>query len=376
MKKKAIICFLVGLMTVLATGCNGNRTTNSNGETKNPLDDFLDLDPVVTDRVIIGEAVNDIESLFDITGKITEKEYDIIDSHPYSEDEIMVLYSGTSDSLIRIYNIGNGKVAKEIRLKDTILSKDADLNVVSESFSYIVEHFGEKLIYVNVKVSEYTEVVMDKTPESMLVVGEGDVVYYTIKDDCNIYQYVKDTGKSFSAFDATDMVDSISLKYMVSGGNTFIVNVSSEGYSGYALVSLENQELEPLEIVEGEFYYDGSEYVYSAVENIAALYIYDPMTPRLKTEFRLDQPEETRDVRLCRYSSCFLTLCKETSGDKLRFYNLTEGVLENVLELSQFETKETHDFPDSPIVMISCLDRDGAKKVLIWNTEIIEKIIE
>ena len=63
-------------------------------------------------------------------------------------------------------------------------------------------------------------------------------------------------------------------------------------YTGYAMLSLEMQELSPLEIIEGDFYYDGNEYVYSAMSNSPVLYIYNPMTPRVSKEFKIENSKE------------------------------------------------------------------------------------
>ena len=371
MRKNLLKLLLIGCMALVITGCNRDISTDSNGETKNPLDEFLDLDPAITDSVIAGQAVNEIGSLYDITKVLELENYKILDCHPYSEDKIMVLYSGKNGALVKICDITNGKSVKEIKLDKVILSEGADLNVVSEDFAYVQEFSGKMLIYINVKVGESTKIFMDKNPETLIMPGEGDAFYYTLKDDCNIYQYIADNANSFSAFDATGMVDSISLEYVVQGGNTLIVYVESEGYTGYAMLSLEMQELSPLEIIEGEFYYDGTEYVYSAMNDSPVLYIYNPMTPRLAIEFKLDYLEETKDVRLCKFSTCFLTLREDNENSYIRYYSFTEGVLKNEVILENTKINGTFDFENSNIILIN-----ADEKIYIWNTEIIENVLE
>ena len=371
MRKKILKLLIIGCITFVLAGCNGNVSTDSNGETKNPLDNFLDLDPVVTDKFIAGQAVNEIGSLYDITETLELEGYKLLDCHPYAEDKVMAIYSGLEDSLVQICDITNGKAVKTIIMDKVLLADGADLNVVSDDFAYIQELSGKMLIYINVKVGEFTQVFMDKNPESILMPGEGDAFYYTLEDDCNIYQYIADTGNSFSAFDATNMVDYLSLKYVVEGGNTLIAYVESEGYTGYAMLSLEMQELSPLEIIEGEFYYDGNEYVYSAMSDNPVLYVYNPMTPRLAVEFKLDYLEETKNVSLCKFSTCFLTLREENSVSYLRYYSFTDGVLKNEIILDNANIKELFDFENSSIILINTDD-----KIYIWNTEIIENVIE
>lgn len=371
MRRNLLNILIIGCMALVVSGCNGGGSTNSNGETKNPLDDFLDLDPAITDKVIVGEAVNDIGSLYDISEVLELENYDIVDCHPYSENEVMVLYSGEVDSLVKICDITSGKSDKEIKLEKVTLTRGADLVVVSQDFAYIQELSGKMLIYLDVKVEEFSQIVMDTDPDTLLMPGEGDAFYYTLKEDCNIYQYIAENGNSFSAFDATGMVDSISLEYVVQGGNTLIVYVESDGYTGYAMLSLEMQELSPLEIIEGEFYYDGSEYVYSAMTDSPVLCIYNPMTPRLAVEFELDYLEETKNVRLCKFSTCFLTLRKENADSYLRYYSFTDGVLKNEIVLEDTKIDETFDFENSNMVLINT-----DEKIYIWNTEIIEKVLE
>lgn len=371
MRKNLLKLLIIGCMALVISGCNKNVSSDSNGETKNPLDDFLNLDPVITDSIIAGEKVNDIGSLYDVTETLQLENYKLLDCHPYSENKVMVLYSGEKDSLVKICDITSGKSLKEIKLDKVSLTDGANLTVVSEEFAYVQEFSGKMLIFLNVKVGEFSQIFMDKNPESLLMPGEGDVFYYTMKDNCNIYQYITENGNAFSAFDATGMVDSIRLEYLVEGGNTLIVYVESEGYTGYAMLSLEMQELSPLEIIEGEFYYDGNEYVYSAMSDSPVLYIYNPMTPRLAIEFKLDYTQETKDVRLCKFSTCFMTLREDKADTYLRYYSFTEGVLKNEIALENVKVKETFDFENSNIILINTDD-----KIYIWNTEIIENVLE
>lgn len=371
MKRKLLALLLIGCMALVIGGCDGNGGTNSNGETKNPLDDFLNLDPVITDKVIMGQAVNSIGSLYDVTEVLAVENYEIADCHPYSENKVIVLYVGAKDSFVRICDITNGKTVKEIKMENIIIVKDADLVVVNNDFAYIKELSGRVLIYLNLKVNEYSQIVMEEEPVSFLMPGEGDVFYFTLKNDCNIYQYIAETGNSFSVFDAENMVKSIDLEYVVQGGNTLIVYVESEGYTGYAMLSLEMQDLSPLEIIEGKFYYNGNEYVYSALEESPVLYIYDPMTPRLAVEFKLDYAQEVRDVRLCKYSACFLTIREDNNDLYIRYYSLSDGVLKNEIVLTNANITNIYDFENSNMVLVNT-----DEKVYIWNTEIIEKVLE
>ena len=371
MRRNLLKLLLIGCVTLTISGCGVNQSTNSNGETKNPLDNLFDVDPVVTDQIIMGQALNDIKSLYDVTDVLNVENYEIADCHPYSENKLVVLYVGEKDSFVRICDISNGKTSKEIKLDSVTITKDADLHVVSNDFAYISAFSGKVLIYLNLKVGSHTQIFMEKSPASFLMPGEGDAFYYTLEDDCNIYQYVADTGNSFSAFDAGNMVDSISLEYLVQGGNTLIVYVESQGYTGYAMVSLEMQELSPLEIIEGEFYYDGNEYVYTALDDRPVLYIYDPMTPRLAVEFKLDYLEEIKTVSLCKYSNSFLTLREEADNYYLRYYSFSDGVLKNEILLEDVNVDAIFDFKDSNIILINT-----DEKIYIWNSEIIEKVLE
>jgi hypothetical protein len=88
MRKNLFKILLIGCIALVLGGCKGNVSTDSNGETKNPLDDFLDLDPVITDKIIAGQTVNDIGSLYDITEILELEEYKLLDCHPYAEDKL------------------------------------------------------------------------------------------------------------------------------------------------------------------------------------------------------------------------------------------------------------------------------------------------
>lgn len=381
MVKKTIVIIMVGLLGVSVWGC-GYTSVNDK-----PNDIIIDTETkdeelTIFDNIIVGTSINEIESLYDITEELEIEGYEIITSCPYSENEILVVYSGEDSTKIMSHNISTMKNKYDIEMEDVSLSADLEMKCVTKEFAYILDKNSGELIYIDVSHEEYEiiQVAQDdqinKIPKSVVVMDEGEQCFYTVDNDYNIYQYNKEIGNSFSVFDASGQVDSIEVCYVIPGGNTLIVDIVTDEYSGYARVSLENQELLIMEDVEGELLYGGDLYAYKSTEKPATLVLYNPMTPRLTMEFSLEKEEELNTVTFFEEAEHILSYTEDREGTTIRFYNVSEGIMENIITIpTEYEILLVDFYAEKENVLVHTTQNNNYK-VLIWNTQIIEKIIK
>ncbi len=376
MRKRILGCVVIGSLALCVYGCNGHVSAGNNPDNTEPTEEEQ-TNPSIFDNIIAGESVNEINSLFDFTGLLKQEEYTLITACPYDENELLAVYTSGKGALVKSFDISNGDEELDIEMSDITVSDTAVINAVNEDFAYILDIAGRNLIYLDLHDKSCSVIELEETPDSIAVMGEGEQVFYTLPDDCNVYQYTKETGNRISVFDAYGLVDSIQVKYVVGGTNTLIVKVDSDNYSGYASLSLELQELSPLEDMTGEILYSGDEYVYTSVDKEAAIVIYNPMTPRLLKEFYLEDVKELQDIHLFKDTSYLVTKVESSKETVIRLYNIDKGIMENMLTLDASQDISDIKFcTETNNVIIELSDTKEGRRILIWNTEIIDKIIE
>lgn len=359
-------------------GCDNTTSVNHNSDDNETTiqTEQKDDDYTIFDNVIVGTPINDIESLYDVTDEFAMEGYELVESCPYQENSILVVYSGETDSKVVSYNVSDLKDKYCIEMENVELSSSVELSCITDEFAYILDSESEQLVYLNVKEESYEIIEMTVTPESIVVMDEGEQFFYTLEDDCNIYQYIKETGNELSVYDATGMLECIEVKYVIPGSNILIVNVTSEGYNGYAQLSLENQELIVMDGVEGELLYNGDNYMYKASGKDSTIIMYNPMTPRLTVEFKLDENAELDNVTLFDNGTHIVSCVDSNNGAVVRFYDINAGIMENFIIIpDEYSILSLEYYAEKHNVLIHTQHEDKYK-ILVWNTEIIENIIK
>lgn len=377
MRKQIMGLMVTGSLALCICGCDGQVSAGNNPDNQDFPTEETETNPTIFDNIIAGEPVNEIESLYDFTELLQRDDLTLITACPLDDNELLAVYSGDNTSLIASYDVSSGDEEFKVEMKDIVIAKDAVVNAVNEDFAYIMDVNNENIIYFDLHDKSYEVIELEHIPDSIVIMDEGEQFFYTIEGDCNVYQYTTATGNRISVFDASDMVEDIEVKYVVAGSNTLIVEVSSDNYSGYASLSLELQEFSPLEDMSGELLYSGNEYVYTSPEKEATIIIYNPMTPRLFKEFYLDNIAEINNIRLFKDTPYIISKVEDDTETVLRFYNIDKGIMENILTLDVSDCVSDIEFYSSTNnVMIKIDDRSEGCKILIWNTEIIDNIIE
>lgn len=377
MFRKSVLFIILGAISVSFIGCDNTTSVNHNSvdettaRVENVEDDFT-----IFDNIIAGTVINDIESLYDVTDEYKIDGYDMVGSCPYQENDILVVYSGEMDSCVVSYNISELKDKKRIEMENIKLSSESKINCITDEFAYIVDVSGKQLVYLDIKDESYEVIEMSNVPKSIVVMDEGEQFFYTLENDRNVYQYIKESSHEFSVYDATGILDSIEVKYVIPGSNILIVDVVSDGYSGYAQLSLENQELIIMDNVEGELLYSGDNYMYKASGKDSTIIMYNPMTPRLTMEFRLDENEELSNLTLFDNGSHVISRIDSDNGTVVKFYDIYAGIMENYIVIpDEYSILSMEYYAEKHNVLIHAQNKDDYK-ILIWNTKIIENLIK
>lgn len=377
MRRSVIILLLIGIIITVFCGCHNSNTAGSEPVSMEDgtISEQETDEPTIFDQIVAGEIVNELGSMFDFSQIIKVQEYYAVGACVYGENELMVLYAGDECSAVMVYDISTGKEKKRIEM-DIALSLLAKPVCVSKEFSYICEAEG-KFIYLDWKNKKYEEVILDNVPESYLMLGEGESIYYTVEDDCNVYVYIYGSERCYSVYDGSDALDSLELEYLVYAGTSIIITVESEGYSGYALLDLEMQELTVFDSLAGELIYCDKEYIYTSPEKPNSILLYDPMTPRVSKEFRIENNEEIKDLIFYKNEGQFLTKVTEDEDTVIRLYDLEAGILKNCIVIpKEYLVDKVECFPNSSCVYIEGRTDKGEYIPLIWNTDIIDEILE
>lgn len=377
MKKNLLAFFLLIIVGIAFVGCDKTTSAGNYPDNSETNEGGKDDDITIFDKIISGKPLNDIESLFNFSDEIQVEGYTILAGCPYHENAVLAIYGNGENALAIVYDVSDLKEEKKIEMDGISFSKDAEVYSVSEEFAYIIDISQKQLVYLSVKDEKYEVISLEFIPDSIVVMDEGEQFFYTMEDDCNIYQYTKETGNTISVFDASEIVSDIQVKYSVSGSNILIVKMESPNYSGYASLSLENQELSPLENISGELLYSGDGYVYTSPEKKATVIIYNPMTPRLTKEFRLEETDELNNIMLFQNTPYILSMVDTDEGTMLRFYDVDEGIMENCIVIpDNYNILGIKYFDSTDNVFLQVTDEKGDREILIWNTDLIENIIE
>lgn len=376
MSAKRIILLTSIILGIFITGCEHSTTASKEPESSDEVTKETETDePTIFDQIIVGEPIDDINSLYNFTEFAQIQDYYIVGACAYGEKMVAVLYSNDNSAKAIVYDYSNGKKKYEIDI-DEGLSVAPHMVAVSEEFSYVDDSEG-RIIYLNWNNESYDVVQLPDVPESMLVQGEGEAIYYTVKDDLNIYKYIFGSDNCYSIYDGSDAVDRMELRYLISAGTSIVLYVEAEGYTGYAQLSLELQELSIFDGLEGELIYNDNEYIYTTPDKEGIILLYNPMTPRVIKEFRIENPNEINNLVFYREEALFLTNVVEDDETVIRFYDLEGGILKNQIIIpKEFEFITAEYFEKSQCILLACRNNMGEYKIVIWNTEVIEEILE
>ncbi len=358
---------------ILLCGCS-NTTSDKPvvpGETTTDIDDAT-----IFDKIINGEQINDTGSLYDCTGTFSMEGYSIVASGYYGEKYILVLYAGEKDSKVVAYQLSDGKEYKTISFDDIVFSKDAYIGYTGDGLTYVYDSDNSCFYYLHVKEKKYDLVTIDFNPKSMIVIDGGETILYTVENDCNIYEFIKETANSVSVYDASGETDDVVLKYIEADSDTLIVKTTSKEYTGYSSISMEMQEMSPIELTGDDLYYTGQEYIYTSATQPKNLAVYNVLRPRVYQIFMLEDRKEKDNLVVFSNGPKVLSMVDEDDATMLRFYNISAGIMENYVSVDgKYTINRISLMSEANNLFIETTDSNGDYHILIWDITDVSEVI-
>lgn len=369
--KFRLLCAL-GFVALALTGCSQNKSTADDPNVNSPS---KEQDVTIFDKIIDGEYIGDEISLYDISAMVKEDGYRLLSLCAYKDEYIIALYSGEEQSEAVIYDISDGDIYKSIKL-DTVLSDMAYVDTAGSGLPYIYDKSDSIFYTLSVKNEKYTSYQFGFVPEDMLVSDSGNRIYYTLKDDACVYQYITETEQSAIAYDASGEADWLTLESINDDDSTLIVKIFEGDYEGYAKLSIEMQQLDRLNDFDGALYYTGSDYIYTSKDYPDSVCIYNELKPRTFMKFDLEEAAELDNIFVYQDGPYIFTMVEADSESILRFYNVAGGIMENWVSLpSDYEIIRVSFMKDIQTFCFTTVNADGEAGAVIWDVEAISSIV-
>lgn len=372
MKRKIVLLMMAVLAVLLTTSC-GKKTEIK--FTEKESEETLSGDITRFDKVIVGNPVNKQESLFDCTDSLAKEGYSIISGIAYGDNGILVLYSGVNDSKLCGFAVSNGAEATQILFEGTVLSDKTSIYVTNSKNIILYDEENNTFYRVDYEHVNYTDTKLDFSPESMCIADNGERMYYTLENDCNIYQYVFETGNSISVYDFGDQYSEVNIEYVEINNDKIIVRVMNEGSSKYVRLSIELQETSVLDDKGNKVMYAGEAYIVIP-DDEAYVYVYNFYKPRVVEKFILDEKEETDNILMFAGNPYLLTMVNKDEGNVFRFYNVSGGIKSN--EITIPEEYSILDITYLSIDQTMCFNvknQENEHRILLWDVESVEDIL-
>lgn len=368
--KKALLC--VSIVAILISGCSSSSSSSSLHEEPATEDNY----PTIFDKTIAGNTVNDEKSVYDISDLIQIEDYKLITCAGFDKSYFLAAYAGEEDSLIIRYSLSEAKKTDRIEVSNTVFSDLTVIDQTEDGVFYLYDNQNFTLYFPNIDKESYEQVVLTKEPESILVVEGGARIFYTIKDDTGIYQYIKESEKSQLLFE-TDEVYELTLEYLAQDYDTIVTHVVMSDYTGYAGVSIEEQTFEVYEQYKDcELYYTGDEFIYVPDDSDCEIFIYNELKPRLLEIFSVDEKEELSAFEVYGGGPYLISSTGEDYDITLKLYDISEGIKFNEVELKTEYTLGGISFlKDAMNIYIHAQDKEGNYRFLIWDVESVTDVI-
>ena len=362
----------IGCVALTVAGCSSNNSTADGPDSVAPT---KEQDATIFDKIVDGEYIGDEISLYDISDMVWDENSSLLSVCAYKENYIIALYSGDEQSKVVTYDISDGDVYKKIEFEE-LLSDEAYVAVSGGGLPYVYDESVGVFYTLNIKNEKYTSYVLDFVPDDMVVSDSGNRIYYTLKDDVRIYQYITETEQSSVAYDALGQVDSIALESVDSDDSTMIVKILTDDYDGYAKISIEMQQLDRLNDFHGVMYHMEGKYLYGMADYPESVCIYDELKPRTFLKFELEEAEELDNMYVYPEGPYIFTMTESANAHVLRFYNIAGGIMENQVELPEdYAITGVSYMEDIRSMCIETVNKDGVAGAVIWDVEAISNII-
>ena len=365
MRRRARFTLLMIMAGTLLFGCAKKTIEDSDPHVETSTADIQR-----PEKTLAGTQIEGKPSLYDASSVYEKEGYQIRDMHAYGDSGIFILYSGISDSVISLYSVTTGTEIKNIKMEDVAFSKDSSLSVSNSQLVYVYDESSNLFCYFDVEQSKYTVITTDFESESIYVENTGKSIYFTKADDCKLYQYIFETGKSQAIYDMTGKAQGIKIINIENNSQKAIVEVQKNGKNQYVRIDIASGTEEVLHDAEGDLYYVGEVYVTVPRTDEVFINVYNSEKPRIVEKFYLDMPEELDNMKLYSGNPYLLTLVEEDEGTTLRFYSLSRGIMNNMVVLpKKFDIIDASYLSMDQTLCIEVADENGEIGLVFWDLE-------
>lgn len=372
MKRKILSLLMAGFAVIMITSC-GRKTEIKFTETES--EETISGDITRFNKVIAGTPINEQESLYDCTDILAKEGYHIVTCVAYGDNGLIVLYSGVNDSKLCGYTVSSGMEASQIIFEGVRLSDKSFIYVINSNKIIIYDEDNNTYYIVDYEHGKYVEIRPEFTPDSMCIGDNGERMYYTLKNDANIYQYVFETENSVSVYDFGEQYIEADIEYVEINNDKIIVNVRNENGSRYERLSIELQETSVLEENGNKVLYAGEAYIVIP-DDESYVYVYNLHKPRVVEKFILDEKEETDNVYMFAGNPYLLTMVNTDEGNVFRFYNVSGGIKNNEITISgEYEILDISYLAIDQTMCFNVINQENEHRILLWDVESVEDVL-
>lgn len=372
MKRKIISLIMAGFAVLMTTAC-GRKTEIKFTETES--EEAISGDITRFNKVIAGTPINEQESLYDCTDILVKEGYHIVTCVTYGDNGLIVLYSGVNDSKLCGYTVSSGVEVSQIIFEGASISDSSHIYVINSKNIVIYDEEHNTYYITDYEYGKYTEIRPDFTPDSMCIADNGERMYYTLKNDANIYQYVFETGNSVSVYDFGEQYNEADIEYVEINNDKIIVNVKNENGSRYERLSVELQETSVLEENGNKVLYAGEAYIVIP-DDESYVYVYNLHKPRVVEKFILDEKEETDNVYMFAGNPYLLTMVNTDEGNIFRFYNVSGGIKNNEITIpDEYEVLDISYLAIDQTMCFNVINQKNEHRILLWDVESVGDIL-
>lgn len=371
MKRKLLMVLMLGFATFMLTSC-GKKNEIKFTETVD--EETVSGDITRFEKIIAGTPINKIESLFDCMEVFAKDGYHIVTGVAYGDNGILVLYSGVNDSKLCGFTVSSGKEASQLTFDGVNISEKSAIFVTKSKNIIIYDEEHNTYYCVDYEAGKYKEVRPDFVPESFCIADNGERIYYTLKNDCNIYQFVFETGNSVSVYEFGEEYIKVEVEYVEVNNDKIIVRASTEDGIRYERLSIELQEGNVLDTSGSRVLYAGEAYIVIP-EDENYVYVYNIHKPRVVEKFVLDINEETKRIYMFAGNPFILTMVNTDEGNVCRFYNVSGGVKSNEIMIPpEYEITDVSYLSIDHTVCFNIRNQKNETGFLLWDVEAVEDI--
>lgn len=345
-----------------------------------------------SERVIPGEALNEEQSMLDVTELIKNDENyketmdseEIIDVEFYDTTSVVIVSQDKKNATVsaRLYNPLEGKITANVSFTAK-KNSEFDINVAMTGGKVYLEDYINKTFYVIAEDSREPQVYdySDVDYSCKLNMSDGNGFYYIKNGDNDIYAYGFESGTSTMEYELDDEIESPALYGLTEDNTTVLFEYTTKaGIPYYGFIDMHaltgnyiQKDMYALKIC-------GNDYLVVRDKDKPYVNLYSKTKPREYVTFALDDTKELDNITADttgRYLYSYVQNGEEGKG-MLRLYDKEAAILFNEIELEKdiFDNIKNVSISNEEQMAVIEYDDNGESRILIWNIAIPADVID